>query len=288
MVSLCLVSATIIWIALFYMKYVIPFRPRDLQQHQGPSADMNLLIKLATITHKYHFATTEAWALDAICGVMSSPSVIWEASPALALILGIAMLCEHEPLRELVISTWVPCLLSDKLPPIPAMLAADRYNLPQLRGAAYYAQVLEMDKANDAFVPSSDHPLNNNQLIALLSGHWAMVKRWEHIQKHPVSFQRSSGCTMHTHGCVTMWNLQWNNHGRSEEVLAYPSVDVLGRLQCLHEQLMTDEVIGQQLTSACRTSALRELEDVITTQKTTLVDFFVDHTLPAPDSPASH
>jgi len=264
-----------------------PIRPRDLQQHQSPSGDLNLLVELAMITHKYHFATTEAWALDAICSVMSKPSETWENSPALALILGIAMLCEHEPLRNMVISTWVPHLLSSKLPPIPAILAADRYDLPELRGPAYYAQVLEMDKANDKFSPPFNHGLSRNQLIVLLSGHWALVKRWEFIRKQPVIFQRSSECTMHAHGCVALWNMKWNNYGKSEKILLCPSVDVLGRLQCLYELLDADEGVKQQLTPGCRASALRGLGNAIALQKSALVDFFTDRTRAASDSPAS-
>lgn len=268
--------------------YSTSIRPRDLQQHQGPSADLNLLINLATVTHKYHFATTETWSLDAICNVMSKGSAIWKTSPSLAVILGLAMLCEHEPLRELVISTWVSRLLSAELPPIPAILAADKYELPQLLGAAYYAQVLEMDKTNSTFTPPSDDELSRGQLIALLSGHWALVKRWEHLQMRPLTFQRSTGCTMHVHGCVAMWNAQWNKHRRSETLLAYPSADILGRLQCLLALLEADELVSQQLTAGCRASALRELASVIVAQKITLADFFVDRTQPAPGSPSSH
>jgi hypothetical protein len=239
------------------------------------------------ITHKYHFASTEAWTLDAICSVMSRPSSIWENSPALSVILGIAVLCDHEPLRELVISTWVPRLLSGILPPIPAILAADRYELPQLQGAAYYVQVLEMDRANTAFIPPSDRELSRDQLITLLSGHWAMVKQWECIQNRPISFQRSNGCTMHAHGCIATWNAKWNKYARSEKTLRYPSVDVLGRLQCLYEQIMADEIAIQQLTPGCRTSALRALYNLILAQKSTLVEFFVDRTRSTPGSPES-
>jgi hypothetical protein len=239
------------------------------------------------ITHKYHFATTEAWTLDAICNVMSRPSPIWENSPVLSLILGIAVLCDHEPLHERVISTWVPSLLSGKLPPIPAIQAADRYELPKLQGAAYYAQVLEMDRANVTFIPPSDHELSRDQLITLLSGHWAMVKQWEDIQRCPIPFQRSSGCTMHTHGCIATWNAKWNKYGRSDKTIRYPSADVLGRLQCLYEQLKADEMMNQQLTPGCRTSALLALCSLVVVQKSTLVEFFVDRTRSTPGSPVS-
>jgi hypothetical protein len=253
-------------------------RPRDLQQHQGPSADLDLLIRLAMITHKYHFITTEAWALHAICKIMVGPPAMWETSRALSLVLGIAVLCEDEPLRECVVSAWVPRLLSGKLQPLPAIIAADKYELPLLRGVAYYAQVLEMDKTNDIFTPPPNHGLSGEQLISLLSGHWALVKRWEHIRKRPMPFQRSNGCTMHAHGCIATWTSRWGLYGRSEKLQAYSSVDILGRLQCLYEQLMTDELVSQQLTSGCRSSALRELGNFLVAQKSTLVELFTDRT----------
>ena len=270
----------------FHVTYFLMLiRPRDLQQHQGPSADLYLLIRLAMITHKYHFITTEAWALHAIYKIMVGPPAMWETSPVLSLVLGVAVLCEDEPLHKRVISAWIPRLLSGKLQPIPAIVAADKYGLPLLQGVAYYAQVLEMDKTNDIFTPPPNHLLSREQLISLLSGHWALVKRWEHIRKRPVPFQRSNGCTMHAYGCITTWNSRWDLYGMSEKLLAYPSVDVLGRLQCLYELLVTDELVSQQLTSGCRSSALGELGNFLIVQKSNLVEFFVDRTRAAPGSP---
>jgi hypothetical protein len=64
-------------------------------------------------------------------------------------------------------------------------------------------------------------------------------------------------------------------------------VDLLGRLQCLYEQLAADDVVSQQLTPGCRASALRELGNLIVAQKNTIVEFFVDRTRSAPGSPVT-
>jgi hypothetical protein len=181
----------------------------------------------------------------------------------------------------------VPHLLSGILPPIPAILVADQYGLPELQGAAYYAQVLEMDKANAVFIPPPDHELSRNQLITLLSGHWAIVKKWERISTRPLAFQGSSECTMHTRGCIATWKAKWHKYATSGKMLKYPSVDVLGRLQCLYEQIMADEMIIQQLTPGCRSSAAEAFESLILTIKSRLVRYFVDHTRSTPKLPES-
>lgn len=265
-------------------------RPRDLQKHQGPSGDLDLLIKLAMITHKYHFMSTEAWTLDTICSVVSDPTRLagaWYTSEELLPLLDVAMLCGHTCLLDLLLSNWEPRLLSGTHPPIPAILAADKYHLNSLQGAAYYACVVDMDKSSSAFSWSCDERLrrlSRDQLTRLISGHWSLVKQWERIQEHPVTFPRFEGCTYHTQGCMMAWAMGWNKLSRSEKTQRYSTVDNLGRLQCLHEQLTADEILKQSLTPWCRTSALQSLSNQIQTLKNLLVDLFQDRTrlLPSP------
>lgn len=255
--------------------------------HQGPSGDLDLLIKLVIITHKYHFTTTEAWTLDAICTVVSDPARLtgtWYTSEELLLLLDVAMLCEHDRLRHILVSNWEPRVLSGTLPSIPAILAADKYQLKSLQGAAYYACVLEMDKSSRSLAWLSDERLSRDQLTRLISGHWSLVKYWENLRERPTSFLRFEGCTYHTQGCMTVWTARWNKMGKSEKTLKYSTVDILGRRQCLHEQLATDETLKRSLTPECRTSALATFSGHTVDLKRKLVDFFQDRTQPLPPS----
>jgi len=266
------------------------FRPRDLQQHQGPSGNLDLLIKLATITHKYHFTTTEAWTLDALCSVMSDPertSGLWYPSKELLPVLEVAMLCEHSRLLGILLCNWEPRLLAGSLPPLPALLAADKYQLKTLQGAAYYARIIFMDSSSSPFRRSSDRGLNRDQLSRLVSGHWSLVKYWEHFRENPIAFPRFDGCTYHNQGCMSTWAARWNRFSKSEKTLRHSSVDVIGRAQCVYEQLVQDEGLKQSLTPACRTAALQNVATHIATLKTLLADFFFDRTQPYMADPTS-
>lgn len=65
---------------------------------------------------------------------------------ALTEILEIAMRCGHRRLIDFVIESWSNRILSKEIPPRAAMSVADRWDLDDLRGVAYYVQLMEMGK----------------------------------------------------------------------------------------------------------------------------------------------
>ena len=135
-----------------------PNRPQQLQAYTTPAADVPRLLTIAEMTNKYHFATTEAWAADALYSVVSGrygaphPQHAPASCPSawLRRLLELALLCGHAPLREHVVDRWVERIRRGELRPVHALEIADRAGIRRLQGCAYYHQLLEM---GDGFDP---------------------------------------------------------------------------------------------------------------------------------------
>ncbi|KDQ62746.1 hypothetical protein JAAARDRAFT_701708 [Jaapia argillacea MUCL 33604] len=267
--------------ALLWVMYALP---PELQVYNTPKADISHLLTIAEITNKYHFATIETWAVDALYNVLSgaygtpSNELASCSSDRIARVLEIAILCNHHRLRDNVIAQWTNRILSRTLWPGPALTFSDKYNLRSLQGVAYYVQLME-----SRTTPGECHlddTLSRDQRVRLLSGSWSLVNLWDVLRTTPPTFDRPDGCTYHQHGCLSVWNSQWLAAGKHEKTLKYRSSDVLGRLRCMQDILLANSDLGSLLTPQCRAAALKALVVLMEDIEERLADHFVDLTAP--------
>ncbi|KAI0712029.1 hypothetical protein C8Q76DRAFT_622383 [Earliella scabrosa] len=126
--------------------------PLQLQAYNTPAANVDRLLTIAEMTNKYHFASIETWAVDALYNVISGlhgrPQKEYElghcSSAWMKRLLEVALLCGHTPLRNYVAERWVERIVARDLRPVHALELADRSGLRKLQGHAYYVQLLEM------------------------------------------------------------------------------------------------------------------------------------------------
>ncbi|KAI0821954.1 hypothetical protein BC628DRAFT_1412524 [Trametes gibbosa] len=134
--------------------------PHEIQEYASPAANLDRLLTICEMTNKYHFASTEAWAVNAlytdISGLHAPPPPPYRlsycSSAWMRRLLEVAHLCVHVPLRQLVVKRWIERILARDLRPVHAMEIAARTGETALAGHAYYAQLLEMGPGFDAGV----------------------------------------------------------------------------------------------------------------------------------------
>lgn len=134
------------------------FRPQQLQIYNTPAANVDRLLTIAEMKNKYHFASIELWAVDALHNVLSGlygdPQPQYDlrycSSAWMKRVLEVALLCKHDALRNYVVERWVERIFARELRPVHAFEIADRGGIRRLLGCAYYVQLLEM---GDSFDP---------------------------------------------------------------------------------------------------------------------------------------
>jgi hypothetical protein len=261
-------------------------------------ANVSQLLSVAEMANKYHFATTSAWALNALCSVTGCtlaphkahasghfhpPS--WCNTPILSRMIEVSTLCGYQRLCDHAVEMWVQLVLAQEVEPVEAMVIADRYGLPRLKGASYYYAVVGSgDNSDYPFAPSehTNFPFSPAQMTSLLSGFFSLVRRWERIRETPPSFDRPEGCTYHAHGCLSTWQTVWRATAKQSAVARPKTADVLGRLRVMQELLQVDRDLRCALTPACRNAAMQSVRDLYEAEEEKLANHFEDLTLAAP------
>ncbi|EMD39789.1 hypothetical protein CERSUDRAFT_81129 [Gelatoporia subvermispora B] len=288
--------------ALLSVLYALP---HELSSLEGDAENILHLLTIASMTHKYHFSSISNWAISSAHRVLKTAyeepdknsSVV--SYPVLSRTLEVALRCAHIDLTLLTQVEWVTRILARVLHPRRALAIADAHGLQLLAGAAYYVQLLEMgdgfqdprDIAHDPNASGDDSPdsdtsaaqddgdlppLTETQRRRLLSGHWSLVRLWEHIRARAPTFQRPDGCTYHARGCLSTWATVWAEVARSEDTLKLAPADVLSRLKAMQTQLAGHTDLQQALTPACRTRALSAVKELVKETMEGLADHFVD------------
>ena len=299
--------------------FCLASRPLQLQIYNTPAANVDRLLTIAEMTNKYHFASIETWAVDALCNVISglhgAPQPQYElrhcSSAWMKRLLEVALLCGHTALRNYVADRWVERIVARDLRPVHALEIADRSGIRRLQGYAYYVQLLEMgenfdpgvvedgkqysrsrlstavagpngngDDGTSASTPAgTPATITHEQRQRLLSGSWSLTRLWEKLRTTPPAFQRPDGCTYHQQGCVSTWRVVWRDVGKAEGTLKHAAGDVLGRLRAMEEQLFMHADLSCALTPQCKRGALVALKTTIKEVQEGLADHFADLTL---------
>lgn len=290
--------------ALLTVLYALP---AELHELRSDPANVCQLLTVAEMANKYHFITTTAWALSALCAVTECPPEPWRAyramylppeplwarAPILRRLIEVAQLCGHTLLRDHAVEKWVQLIMVGYANPLDALDVADRYGLARLRGVAYYETLVACnDRLECAYAPllaaegggAAAHALGAPQRARLLSGFFALVRRWERLREAPPAFARPEGCTYHAHGCLSTWRAIWKAATQSDAMVHRPAVDVLGRLRAMQEILEADRDLRLALTPACRRAAMESVHELYMKEEDALPVYFEDLTaVPAPD-----
>ena len=259
---------------------ILTCRSEDLEAPAQEQRDIERFCNIASIANKYDIPKLQEWVLSAIHKTVANTIFMDSCSSAtLSLLMDVSIQFKRKNIIELINKKWYDRLLNKSTPSVPAIQAADKHDLMEIRGMAYYIHVQDMlDRQTvtgcGATQLRADPKLNNGQVMRLLSGYWSLVSLWERTRLKPIDLPQSTSCTSDAHQrCSATWERRWVSAAGWKRILGLNSADVLGLLACLRDQLSGDEDLKIGANSDCRMAGLEALKAL----KVEVQDGLADH-----------
>ncbi|KAF7348201.1 hypothetical protein MSAN_01773200 [Mycena sanguinolenta] len=252
--------------------------PQEIAAQPREHEDVDRLILIASISRQYRCRILENWVKDVILRTVSTdPVFIASCSSAMfKRLIDCAVRTRNDALLESTIAQWTARIRRREAPCVPAILTADAYELPRLRGVAYYFHIQDMIdqqttvNGRGATQFQTDPKLSNAQVMCLLSGHWSLVSVWERLRRIPPKFECTSGCGKR---CAVVFGERWAAATISEKVNGTNSASVLALLGAMRDQLAMDKELTKSIPPQCKLAALQ----AVNTQVIIFEDGLVDH-----------
>ncbi|TFK33027.1 hypothetical protein BDQ12DRAFT_691724 [Crucibulum laeve] len=218
--------------ALLWALYALPAEIIQFTMFAGD----HRFYHIARLANKYHFATTETWALEAIPGYFNridTQLVVADLIPATE----VAFLCEHDELKKLTVSRWKH-YLGEPTDIVAAINISEKLNIPDLLGEAYHRMMLLGREVWDSSLTAS-------QRIRLLSGFYNIYKICESLGSNEPKYVHANSCPNHFQ-CYNDWTEIWNiihksDGGIIEQLMSIQKFDLLGKLM-LTESIMKNMI----------------------------------------------
>lgn len=168
-----------------------------------------------------------------------------------------------------LIDSWRWGLMHRELRPTPAIIIADKWNIPELQAWAYYVKVASLSPcpANTNGSPDAlprlafDLALTTEQNQRLSVGYHSLVNLWPIFSSDPPEYEHGSLCTKETgrrDRCVGLWRKKWLEAATDEVTLSYGPTEVLDRLMYMERKLRTNYALSATYSMGleCRNAAV--------------------------------
>ncbi|EJD41402.1 hypothetical protein AURDEDRAFT_169563 [Auricularia subglabra TFB-10046 SS5] len=236
------------------------------------------LLRVSRLAHKYEFEHLDRWALETAFAFLGNH--LFDLSHSfISQLFEVTRLCAPDDLSvaEDIIRSALECKRADLA---VVLTTADAHGLPSLAGYAYHRTLLSGTWLRDASLPPQ---IRTN----LLAGYHACSELWLELRRTPPAITRH--VCKHLGPCLWMWGEVWRKAAASDELLALPPADVLGKLRAVKAcAAFAQECSGTwpenrgTLTFVCRAGAAAAIDERIADIESRLIDFF---RLPPVDAP---
>jgi hypothetical protein len=235
----------------------VNFSAESLSSIPKKAWDISQIILAASAAHDLSNTSLETLLLDSIHQYFCEDLQLGDAvSDTLPRLVGLVKRIDNSLSTDIlaqVLRKWIKSLQASQLSPFPAILAAEKYNLRELRGEAYYSYMLNISSTIDSTTGVTtldpDIRLDSNQLRRLLSGSWSLRSYWQRLVLSPPVPSR------HSPEDQQLWRQAWSTGAFSTKVLAMQPSDVLGMLDLMKEMFRTEEMppaLSSELTEAAQ------------------------------------
>ncbi|TFK34741.1 hypothetical protein BDQ12DRAFT_737979 [Crucibulum laeve] len=261
--------------ALCWALYALPMELHEQDDYK--TADLTKLIRLVSISNKYHFITLEKWAIDRItkhCSNITSNHFLHSCSQELfETMLSLAVTCHAYPLRKDIETAWLQRLKNDSSMLSEALNVASRLGLREFQGVAYYQQLVAVNSSASQSGIVSVPPkikLTDAQMICLFTGSWSLTRHWNKIvPRNPPILERASDCNINSHSsCIHQWTQAWKhiteNWGSSNSSQVFDPLEMLqtAKISCNARLGGNNQgnIFGlfEIITPSCRTLAVNK------------------------------
>ncbi|KAF9481113.1 hypothetical protein BDN70DRAFT_876715 [Pholiota conissans] len=256
----------------------------ELSEPIHTNEELERLSHIITINKKFDIPKMHDWAVEMLHKTANNHVFMQSCSSAsLALLVDTAK-SNHKKYGKVLDATvkaWCNRVWDKTTPSVPAMQTADKHDLPELVGTAYYVHVQDMHDRQTSFTERGaakirvDLKLNNGQVMRLLTGYWSLVSLWERHRVKPLELPKGKSCSDKKHiECMANWNRRWISAVGWRRILDLSSADILGLLECLRDQLLNDDDLKAALEPECRLAGLEAIRALRTKTKEGLADHF--------------
>lgn len=222
------------------------------------SIDIARLCSIAEVSFKYDFNSLKLWSMEGIMALVDTPNSLLRTarSETFVRLIRLALLYRATDLSRAVQSRWLTRIHWHDLPPAPALVVADAYDLRHLLCHAYYVHLVNVAPRIARAEPiAAGTPLSAAQNLHIFCGYHSLLAAWRHLQETPPAFAPSAGCGAQTHTrCLVAWAARWALEAGRPSALA--PVDVLRRLLSMEQHLEADPVLRECMGAGCRLAAL--------------------------------
>ncbi|KAF8962976.1 hypothetical protein BDZ97DRAFT_1920104 [Flammula alnicola] len=253
--------------------------PQEIAVAMSPEGDIVKLSNVARMAHKYHFITTEAWAIRTIVTQLQAKPPPPLLTHTLIQVTEAAVLCSDHPLLDAVRQKWKG-LIGERKDLAVAIGVTERFGMRDLQGLAYLAMLLQGRDIWD-----SEPLLTRDHRIRLLSGYHNLTKFCDALPKTPPDFDHNLSCGRST-DCVEKWTLFWEHitildpeQGLGSQTLVHDKLDLVGRLMMAVSVVIAlnqGERIGGFLATGCTGFALQATTVLCRKMQEGMMDFFQD------------
>lgn len=233
--------------------------PLNFHRRPLPSAktlDLARLCSIAEVSFKYDFNSLKLWSMEGIHSLVNAPNTILRTaqSETFVRLIRLALLYRDADLTRSVQLKWLTRIHWHDLPPAPAIIVADAYDLQHLLCHAYYVHLVDVEPRIARAQPiDAGSPLTPTQNLHVFCGYHSLLASWKQLQEAPPAFAQDAKCRTHPR-CLIAWQARWAlETGRSS---AFSPVDVLCRLLFMERHLEADEVLKDCMSAGCRREAL--------------------------------
>ncbi|KAF7364795.1 hypothetical protein MVEN_00349500 [Mycena venus] len=214
------------------------------------------LCSIAEVALKYDFNSLKMWSMEGIKTQVNAPNTLLRTAPSETFVrlIRLALLYRDVDLSRSVQLKWLTRIHWHDLPPAPAIVVADAYDLRHLLCHAYYVHLVNVSPRIVRGEPiDTDSPLTPTQNLHVFCGYHSLLASWKQLQEAPPAFAQDEECRTHVR-CEVAWKARWAlETGRSS---AFSPVDVLCRLLFMERHLEADEVLKDCMGDGCRREAL--------------------------------
>ncbi|KAF8963026.1 hypothetical protein BDZ97DRAFT_1702033 [Flammula alnicola] len=245
-------------------------------------ADLERLSQIIKLNRKYDIPKMLDWVTDTVHRTATNAVFMESCSSAsLTLLVEIAKENKYTKTLDAVVRKWCDRILNKSTPSVPAIQIADKYELQELGGVAYYVHVQDMLDRQTGFTEKgatqlrADPKLNNGQVMRLLTGYWSLVSLWERLRLKPIELPMAASCSAEAHvKCAATWERRCISAAGWKRILGINSADILALLACLRDQLSNDDDLKAATNPECRLAGLEALKALRTKTQAGLADHF--------------
>ncbi|KAJ3534688.1 hypothetical protein NMY22_g6814 [Coprinellus aureogranulatus] len=236
---------------------------------------LDQLFSIAELSYQFRLARLQRWSIESIALILNSAQTPLRTadSQTFARALRIALVYGQASLSTSIQAKWLTRLHWRDLPSVPAILFADRYELRNLLGHAYYIHLIELTepKPSSSWAKAvditeycrapttSDSPLTPAQRTHLLAGYYSLNAYWKRLRASPPPIDSDDHrCTNHDR-CLAVWRLRWTVVCSKPCPPGVPDVDVLRRLKWVEDWLRRDELMRVCMEHGCWQGAIQSV-----------------------------